>query len=148
MYIFRAACLRAEPPRAYLLTQVLPSFLICAMTCNPMHASKFTGSVASRLVRAVSACILEDRWTDYLGTLGVIKVKRGELVDEGRERQGRAAIFVIQHRHRHTLGDGVCITALLSTAKNAPMCVHDLSIDAHAFTHDTANKVCAPPSCP
>ncbi len=32
MYIFRAACLRAEPPRAYLLTQAEPSFLISAIT--------------------------------------------------------------------------------------------------------------------
>jgi hypothetical protein len=32
MYIFLAACFRAEPPRAYLLTQADPSFLISAMT--------------------------------------------------------------------------------------------------------------------
>lgn len=33
-YILRAACLRALPPRAYLLAHVAPSFLICAMTCQ------------------------------------------------------------------------------------------------------------------
>jgi hypothetical protein len=38
MYIFLAACFRAEPPRAYLLTQADPSFLIWAMTCYAQTA--------------------------------------------------------------------------------------------------------------
>ncbi len=41
LYMARAACLRALPPRAYLLTHALPSFLICATTCIERHNRSF-----------------------------------------------------------------------------------------------------------